>query len=101
MTESDPKYAPPQRVSRIRLPGIATAMLALSPFLLFLGFLIFMGSSTRGYFERAPFQATLGIVVFLTGVLFLTSALVLAGVRTIAQRHIEVLAQTKGSQIRE
>jgi len=94
MTESDPKYAPPPRVSRIRLPGIATALLALSPFLLFLGFLIFVGSSTRGYFERAPFQATLGIVVFLTGVLFLTSALVLAGVRSIAQRHLDAVTQT-------
>ena len=94
MTEADPNYAPPQRVSRIRLPGIATALLALSPFLLFLGFLIFVGSSTRGYFERAPFQATLGIVVFLTGVLFLTSALVLAGVRSIAQRHLDAVTQT-------
>ena len=49
----------------------------------------------RDSFEGAPFQATLGIMVFVTGLLALFAGFVLVGVRTIAQRHLEAMHTEK------
>lgn len=76
---------------QVRLPGIAIGLFILSPVLMLLGWLIVMGSSYADYFERAATQATLGTVIFFTGVLLLVAALVLEGVRGIAQRQLELL----------
>ena len=57
--------------------------------------MIFGGTTSRGFFEGAPFQATLGIMVFVTGLLALFAGFVLVGVRTIAQRHLEAMHAEK------
>lgn len=81
----------------IGLPGIAIFLLTASPFGLILGWMIFGGTTSRRFFEGAPFQATLGILVFVTGLMALFAALVLIGVRTIAQRHLEALVAQQHS----
>lgn len=93
MTDSPQHPFPTSTSPRISLPGIAAILLTLAPILLLLGWMIFGGTSSRGYFTHAPFQATLGTFVFLTGLLCLFSTLVLAGVRTIAQQHLDALSQ--------
>lgn len=96
MTDSQPQLAPASISPRISLPGIAAIFLTLAPILLILGWLIFGGTSSRGYFTNAPFQATLGTFVFLTGLLCLFSTLILAGVRSIAQHHLDALLESGG-----
>lgn len=76
------------------MPGIAAVLLTLAPILLILGWMIFGGTSSRGYFTNAPFQATLGTFIFFTGLLCLFSTLVLTGVRSIAQHHLDALLQS-------
>ena len=77
----------------IRFPGVATALLSLSPFLLLFGWLTVMGTGSRGYFDRAPTQAMLGSGMILIGVMTLVAALTLVGVRAIAQQQIDILRQ--------
>lgn len=92
MTNTSPTPAPaPTDSPQVRLPGIAIGMFIVAPVLMLLGWLIVMGSGYADYFERAATQATLGTVVFFTGVVLLVAALVLEGVRGIAQRQLDLL----------
>ena len=74
---------------RILLPGIVPTLSIVSPLLLLLGWMIFGGTANRRFFEGAPFQATLGLVVFLTGVGALLAVLVLVGIRTMLQQQLD------------
>ena len=75
----------------MRLPGVATALLVISPVFLFFGGVHFMATGPRGYFENAQNQAVVGLVIFGVGVGFLLAGLVLVGVRTIAQQQLDLL----------
>ncbi|GAA3588513.1 hypothetical protein GCM10022198_10150 [Klugiella xanthotipulae] len=77
--------------SQIRLPALVTVLSLVSPVFLFLGWQIFMGSSSRRYFDGAPFQATLGLVMFLTGMGCLLAVLVLVAVRAIVEQQTAIL----------
>ena len=77
---------------RILLPGIVPILSIVSPLLLLLGWMIFGGTASRRFFEGAPFQATLGVVVFLTGVGALLAVLVLVGIRTMLQQQLDLAA---------
>lgn len=79
----------------VRLPGIATALLVLSPFFLVLGAVNFLATGPRGYFDNAPTQAMVGVVIFGAGVGLLLAGLVLVGVRTIAQRQVDLLLEAR------
>lgn len=92
MTNTSPKPATDDS-SQVRLPGIAIGLFVISPVLMIAGWVIVMGTSYADYFERAATQATLGTVIFSTGVLFLVAALILEGVRAIAQRQLELLRE--------
>lgn len=85
----------PEQTPKISLPGIAVFLFTVSPLALLLGLMIFGGTTSRRFFEGAPFQATLGIMVFVTGLLALFAGFVLVGVRTIAQRHLEAMHTEK------
>jgi len=91
MTHSNAQGSLVDPTAEIRFPGIAVFLFIIAPFLLFFGFLTFMGASTRNYFDGAPFQSSLGLVMFLTGVLTLLSALVLTAINAIVGRHTKVL----------
>lgn len=91
MTNPNSHSSPADPTAQIRFPGIAVFLFIIAPFFLIFGFLIFMGASTRDFFSGAPFQSSLGLVVFMTGVLSLLSAVVLAGVDGIARRHTKAL----------
>ncbi|WP_416443405.1 hypothetical protein AB3K78_11635 [Leucobacter sp. HNU] len=83
-----PDHAP--TAPRILLPGIVPTLGFVAPILLLLGWLIFGGTSGRSYFEGEPFQATLGVVVFLTGVGSLLAVLVLVGIRAMLQQQLDL-----------
>lgn len=93
MTDSQPQNASGSVSPRIGLPGIAAIFFTLTPILLILGWMIFMGTSSRDFFSGAPFQAMLGTFLILIGLLCLFSALLLVGVRVITQQHLNVLVQ--------
>ncbi len=80
---------------RIGLPGIAAILFTLSPIMLLLGWMVLMGTSSRGFFSGAPFQATLGTMIILVGAIALLSALVLVGVRVIAQQQLDLLLRER------
>ncbi|PII83825.1 hypothetical protein BMH32_09625 [Leucobacter sp. OLJS4] len=88
-----PEPAAP-RTARIPLPGIVPVLAFASPLLLLLGLMLFGGTSSRRYFEGEPFQATLGVVAFLTGVGALLAVLVLVGIRTMLQRQFDLASET-------
>src|SRR5690625_2428719 len=75
----------------IWFPGIEVFLFIIPPFVLFFSVLIFMGASTRIYFDAAPFQYSFVFVMFLTGVLTLLCALVLTAINAIVGRHTKVL----------
>ena len=77
--------------ARLRLPGFVVALYVLSPILLLLGAVNFLATEPRDYLERAATQATVGIVMFLVGLALLLAALVLTGVRSIAQQQLDLL----------
>lgn len=87
-----PEQAAPT-IPRILLPGIVPVLAFASPILLLLGWMIFGGTTSRRFFEGAPFQATLGVVVFLTGVGALLAVLVLVGIRTMLQQQLALAAR--------
>ncbi|SDB93879.1 hypothetical protein SAMN05216410_1060 [Sanguibacter gelidistatuariae] len=95
MTDSQSQYTSEQLSSRIRLPGVATGLFVVSPVLLLFGWQILMGTSSRRFFDGAPFQASLGTVMLLVGVASLLTALVLVGVRAVAQQQVDVLLQVE------
>src|SRR5690625_6173924 len=57
MTHSNAQGSLVDPTAEIRFPGIAVFLFIIAPFLLFFGFLTFMGASTRNYFDGAPFQS--------------------------------------------
>lgn len=81
---------------RVRLPGVATALLVVSPVFLFFGGVHFMATGPRGYFDNAQNQAVVGLVIFGLGVGFLLAGLVLVGVRAIAQHQLDLLRGERG-----
>lgn len=95
MTNAPHHPAPDQQTPHVGLPGIATALFIVSPLTVLLGGLIVLGASYADYFERSPNQAALGTVVLLIGVILLATAIVLAGVRSIAQRQLNILFHTR------
>lgn len=76
---------------RVRLPGVATALLTIAPVFLFFGAVHFMATGPRGYLDNAQNQAVMGLVIFGVGVGFLLAGLVLVGVRAIAQQQLDLL----------
>ncbi|MFC4222440.1 hypothetical protein [Lysinibacter cavernae] len=93
MTDAQPMLPAPRPPSRVLLPGIAVGFFIISPFLLLLGYMIFMGTSSRGFFEGAPTQVIIGGVVFAAGFAALMIAFALEGVRSIAQQHLEAVRE--------
>lgn len=73
------------------LPGVAVAFFFLSPVLLFLGGITFLSTESRDYFTHAATQCAVGIVLFLTGLLLLLTATVIACMRRIAWQQVEIL----------
>lgn len=96
MSHESPQTPAPRSTARILLPGIVPTLSFIAPILLLLGWMIFGGTTSRNFFEGSPFQATLGIVVFLTGVMALLTVLVLVGVRSMLQQHLDLAAGTTG-----
>lgn len=93
MTDAQPTPTDPRSTAHIRLPGVAVGFFIISPILLLLGYMIFMGTSSRDFFNGAPAQAALGAVIFLTGLGALLVAFALEGARSVAQQHLDALAE--------
>lgn len=90
----------PAPAQRILLPGMAVWFFFLSPFLiLFGGFLAWNASRFLG-FDWANFQFVLGQIGVATGVLFLLVAVILTGVRRIAQQHLDAVLRVGRDQER-
>jgi hypothetical protein len=70
---------------------VAIALFVVAVVLLLLGTLTILGTSSRSFFENAPTQASLGMIFVLVGAASLIGALVLVGVRSVAQQHIDLL----------
>lgn len=80
--------------TRLRLPGVASVFFTVSPFLLlFGGFLGQVNASVTASY--GVFQTQLGSAIFLVGLAFLMTAIVLVGVRAIAQQQLDILLQHK------
>lgn len=77
--------------SQIRLPGVAGWLLGLSPLLLLIGVFTAFSTGSRGYFERAATQTTVGTVMILVGIAFLLTGFVLVGIRAVAQQQLNFL----------
>ena len=86
---SDPKPV------RIPLPGLAVALFCIAPVLMLVGGLTLLGTASRGFFERAPEQASLGAVMLGLGVAFALMAVLLVGVRSIAQQHLDAVLRAR------
>lgn len=91
---SSPSAASPPS-SQIRLPRIATGLFIVSPILLFIGFMTAFSTQSRDYFERAVNQTTVGTVMLVVGIACLLTALVLVGIRAIAQQHLDAVLQAE------
>ncbi|GMA36147.1 hypothetical protein [Demequina litorisediminis] len=87
MTESAPSVDPALPGGRIRFPGVGIALVAVAVVLLPIGVLTLLGTSSRGFFENAPTQASIGALMILIGAVALIGAAVIAGVRAIAQQY--------------
>ncbi|QJW37939.1 hypothetical protein [Cellulosimicrobium protaetiae] len=94
MSNSAPTGVSVSSPQRLPLPGVATALFVLAPLLAVPGALTFLGSSSSTY-DATRLSAVVGIALFWVGVAALMSALVLAGVRSIAQRQLDVLLQAR------
>ena len=98
MSGTQPQYedeptsiADPASRPHLPLPGIAATFFIVSPILLFLGGITFLSTGPRDYFTHAPTQCAVGIVMFITGLLLLLTATVIACVRRIARQQLEIL----------
>ncbi|MFE1665192.1 hypothetical protein [Microbacterium sp. P02] len=89
MTDSRAPRSSPASTERLRLPGVAVVFFVLSVVLLLLGGLTLLGTSSRSFFENAPTQASIGALLLLIGAGALIAGLVLVGVRSLAQQHLD------------
>lgn len=81
------------------MPGVVAALSLVAPLLLLVGALTFLGTTSRGFFDGAPFQASLGLVLVLTGVMFVVAAAVIAAVRSIAKQHVEIMLAVERARV--
>jgi hypothetical protein len=91
MTSASTENPSGRSSTRIRLPAIAAVLFVVSPVLLALGALTFMGASYADYFERAPTQSAIGAGLFAMGIGCLLAASILAGVRQMMQQQTDLL----------
>lgn len=89
--EHEPGTVDVVSVERLRLPGVVIVLAVLAVILLGLGSINFWATEPRGYFENAATQAAVGTAMVLAGTILLVGALVLVGVRAIAQQQLELL----------
>jgi len=80
--------------ARIKTPGVASVFFVISPFMLLLGgFLAQVNASVTASY--GVFQTQLGSAIFLVGIAFLVTAIVLVGVRSVAQQQLDILLERK------
>jgi hypothetical protein len=88
--DSEPRTAD-VLTDRVRLPRVAVVMAVPALILIGLGSINFWATEPRGYFQNAATQAAVGMGMVLAGALFLVGALVIIGVRAIAQQQLDLL----------
>ncbi|SJM52172.1 hypothetical protein FM112_02430 [Gulosibacter sp. 10] len=67
------------------------ALFVVSPFLLLIGGITVLSTVSRDYFERAMTQCMVGSGMLMLGVAALMTAIVLAGMRTMAQQQLNIM----------
>lgn len=97
---STDEAAPPAESQRTG-SGISVFLFVLAGLSLLWGVMVFLGTESRGYFERAPMQAGIGTAFITVGLLALFSALILAGVNGMVRRQTRALLAAQQAQAAE
>ncbi|MBF4635760.1 hypothetical protein ITJ38_15205 [Agreia pratensis] len=88
-----PVAQPPQQpMPQVSLPRVATVFYGVSPFLLLIGG-FFSQVNARYTFDWAIMMTMIGTIVFWLGAVAFIIAIILSGVRSIAQQQVNILLQ--------
>ena len=91
---NQPQYPSDPQSTRVQLPGVAGFFFGASPFLLLIGgFLARVNAHLS--FDWAVTMTLIGSVAFGVGAAMLSIAVILAGVRSIAQQQVDILLRER------
>lgn len=97
MTNSPASHPSAPRPDRIALPALGSTLFIISFFFIPIG--AALGTVNAHYdFDWASFQTRLGTVIFWFGAASLFAALLLVGIRSIAQQHLDLVLRAQRLQ---
>ncbi|WP_430591675.1 hypothetical protein [Humidisolicoccus flavus] len=97
MTNPGDQSATDQRSTEIRLPAVAILLLGVGIAALFIGSFLLLGTRSQS-FSPELLQTRIASLLLLVGGVSLLAALILDGVRGIAQRQLDILLRAQSTQ---